>query len=120
MNSGVLTPMYLQPYHVDIFQTLNSDRSNSKSLKFFTTGCRDIEVGKVQFITKTQFFCSYYITSFACNHNFLYKSQPLAAIVHLNFRAGSTFPVLVCTFPSSMYRTSRCLLHRLGQTLCFI
>ena len=31
-----------------------------------------------------------------------------AAVVHLNIRAGSTFPVLVCTVPSSMDRTSRC------------
>ena len=31
-----------------------------------------------------------------------------AAIVNLNFRAGSTFPVPVCTVPSSMDRTSRC------------
>ena len=31
-----------------------------------------------------------------------------AAVVHLNFRAGSTFPVSVCTVPSSMDRTSRC------------
>ena len=30
-----------------------------------------------------------------------------AAVVHLNFRAGSTFPVLICTVPSSMDRTSR-------------
>jgi len=29
-------------------------------------------------------------------------------VVHLNFRAGSTFPVTVCTVPSSMDRTSRC------------
>jgi len=29
-----------------------------------------------------------------------------AAVVHLNFRAGSTFPVPVCTVPSSMDRTS--------------
>ena len=29
-------------------------------------------------------------------------------IVHLNYRAGSTFPVPVCTLPSSMDRTSRC------------
>jgi len=33
---------------------------------------------------------------------------PWAAVVHLNFRAGSTFPVLVCTVPSSMDRTSWC------------
>ena len=31
-----------------------------------------------------------------------------AAVVHLNFRAGSTFLVPVCTLPSSMERTSRC------------
>ena len=30
------------------------------------------------------------------------------AVLHLNFRAGSTFPVPVCTVPSSMDRTSRC------------
>ena len=30
------------------------------------------------------------------------------AVVHLNYRAGSTFPVPVCTVPSSMDRTSRC------------
>ena len=29
------------------------------------------------------------------------------AVVHLNFRAGSIFPVPVCTVPSSMDRTSR-------------
>ena len=31
-----------------------------------------------------------------------------AAVVHLHFRAGSTFPIPVCTVPSSMDRTSRC------------
>ena len=31
-----------------------------------------------------------------------------AAVVHLNFRAGSTFSVPVCTVISSMDRTSRC------------
>ena len=31
-----------------------------------------------------------------------------AAIVHLNFRAGSTFLVPVCTVPSSVNRTNRC------------
>ena len=34
--------------------------------------------------------------------------NPLAAVVHLNFRAGSTFPVQACTVPSSMDRTSQC------------
>ena len=40
-----------------------------------------------------------------------YKKYSLfsrAAVIHLNFRAGSTFPVPVCTVPSSMDRTSRC------------
>ena len=36
----------------------------------------------------------------------VYKSR--AAVVHLNFRAGSTFPVPVCTVPYYMDRTSRC------------
>jgi len=31
-----------------------------------------------------------------------------AAVVNLNFRAGSTFPVPVCTVPSSMDRTIWC------------
>ena len=31
-----------------------------------------------------------------------------AAVVHLNFRAGSTFSVPVCNVPSSKDRTSRC------------
>ena len=30
------------------------------------------------------------------------KLYSRAAVVHLNFRAGSTFPVPVCTVPSSM------------------
>ena len=36
------------------------------------------------------------------------ESLSLAAIVHLNFQAGSTFLVPVCTVPSSNDRTSRC------------
>ena len=36
------------------------------------------------------------------------KIRTRAAVVHLNFRAGSTFPVPVCTLPGSMDRTSRC------------
>ena len=31
-----------------------------------------------------------------------------ATVVHLNFRARSTFPIRVCTVPSSMDRTSLC------------
>ena len=38
----------------------------------------------------------------------LLLSSSRAAVVHFNFRAGSTFPVPVCTVPSSMDRTSRC------------
>ena len=33
---------------------------------------------------------------------------PWPAAVHLNFQAGSPFPVPVCTVPNSMDRTSRC------------
>jgi len=32
---------------------------------------------------------------------------PRAAVVNLNLRAGSTFPVPDCTVPTSMDRTSR-------------
>ena len=41
-----------------IFQTINSVRSNSLSLKYqrFTpSGCKDIEVRKCDFVAKTQF-----------------------------------------------------------------
>ena len=34
------------------------------------------------------------------------EGQARAAVVHLNFRAGSTFPVPVYTVASSMDRTS--------------
>ena len=36
--------------------------------------------------------------------------QGLSAVVHLNFRAGSTFPAPVCTVPhgQTLNRTSRC------------
>ena len=39
-----------------------------------------------------------------------WSGEPLAraAVVHLNFRAGSIFPVPVCTVHSSIDRTSRC------------
>ena len=37
-----------------------------------------------------------------------FKTRTRAAVVHLNFQAGSTFPDPVCTVPSSMDRTSRC------------
>ena len=38
--------------------------------------------------------------------HFIHEAR--AAVVHLNFQAGSTFPVPVCTVPSSMDRTIRC------------
>jgi len=55
-------------------------------------------------VAKTHFLC--------CSHTspsfFTSTSQTRAAVVHLNFWAGSTFPVPVCTVPSSMDRTIRC------------
>ena len=44
---------------------------------------------------------------FLCQLCTLYRDCRRAAVVHLNFRAGSTFPIPVCTVPSSMDRTSR-------------
>ena len=38
----------------------------------------------------------------------MYQSRSREAVVHLNFQAGLTFPVPVCTVPSSMNRTSWC------------
>ena len=48
--------------------------------------------------------------NFHCLFPYIHDSMrnPGAAVVHLNFRAGSTFPVQACTVPSSMDRTSRC------------
>ena len=43
-----------------------------------------------------------------CTQKVLFLTTPRAAVVQLNFRAGSTFPVPVCTVPSSMDRTCRC------------
>ena len=42
------------------------------------------------------------------NQNYAEYNNLYAGIVHLNFSAGSTFPVPVFTVPSSMGRTSRC------------
>ena len=39
---------------------------------------------------------------------FFNKESRAGVVVHLNFRAGSTFLAAVCTVPSSMNRTSRC------------
>ena len=41
-------------------------------------------------------------------HYSSYYKIARAAVVHLNLRARSTFPVPVCTVPSSMDRNSRC------------
>ena len=38
----------------------------------------------------------------------MFKRVARAAVVHVNFRAGSIFPVPVCSVPSSMDRASRC------------
>ena len=51
--------------------------------------------------------------NFHCLFPYIHDSMrnpggPGAAVVHLNFRAGSTFPVQACTVPSSKDRTSRC------------
>ena len=45
-------------------------------------------------------------TELLTKHKTLEKTAPPAAVVHLNFRV--TFPVPVCTVPSSKDRTSRC------------
>ena len=58
-------------------------------------------------------FC---IKCFSCNTTQLclqnistwIKDDTWAAVVRLNIRAGSPFPVPVCTVPSSMDKTSRC------------
>ena len=36
------------------------------------------------------------------NQNYAEYNSLYTGIVHMNFRAGSTFPVPVCTVPSSM------------------
>ena len=45
-----------------IFQTMNSDRSSNLSLKyhrFSSSGCKDIRIGKFEFVTKTHFLCHF-------------------------------------------------------------
>ena len=49
-----------QCYRLMIFETMNSVRSNSLSLKchrFTSLGCTDIGIRKFHFVTKTQFLC---------------------------------------------------------------
>ena len=51
------------------------------------------------------------LLSFIFSPEFVISILTRVAVVHLNFRAWSTFPVLVCIVTSSMdrtYRTSRC------------
>ena len=48
------------------------------------------------------------IKSFNILHTLYLAASTRAAVVHLNFGAGSTFPFPVFTVPSSMDRTSRC------------
>ena len=52
-----------------------------------------------------------FLFAFDCLRNPLFytkNTSPRLAEVHLSVLAGSTFPVPVCTVPSSMERTSRC------------
>ena len=91
------------------------------SLKYLmskTWGYKDIGIIKPKFVAKIQFHPTYTNTVLWTQRktllNFL---RTRAAGVHLNFRAGSTFPVPVCTLPpgrgqnswsSSVYKTSWC------------
>ena len=61
----LLQTLTVSPIHLSnrcrrplIFQTMNSVKSNSLSLKYrrFTpSGCKDIEIRKFEFVAKTQF-----------------------------------------------------------------
>ena len=51
-NSYNLTTRFPRPL---IFQTINSVRTNSLSLKYQISGCLDIGVRKYEFVAKTQF-----------------------------------------------------------------
>ena len=51
---------------------------------------------------------STFFNIFLCQLCTLYRDCRRADVVHLNLLAGSTFPIPVCTVPSSMDRTSRC------------
>ena len=62
-------------------------------------------MGKVKFTRHTSSIRGVRIENIL-NFNLTYTTR--AAVVHLNFRAGSTFPVPVCTVPSSMDRTILC------------
>ena len=53
-------------------------------------------------------FCLRILTNMYTYVHLYNKYISRAAVVYMNFRAGSTFSVLVCTVPSSMDRTSRC------------
>ena len=50
------------------------------------------------------------VLSYSCSkyQQFSALKKPRAAVVHLNFRAGSTLPFPVCTVPRSTVRTSWC------------
>ena len=57
-------------------------------LKFIKCGLR---------IVKPQYNKSSFYHQRDCKRNYRKYRHPRAAVVHLNFRAGSSFPVLVCT-----------------------
>ena len=56
-NTSIFSTQFRRRY---IFQTMNSVRSNSLSLKyqgFPPLGCQDIRIRKFEFVAKTQFLC---------------------------------------------------------------
>ena len=76
-----------------------SDILNFKYQRFTPSGCTDRGLRKLEFMAKTQFFKIFIAqeglksTSTCSNLNWPYISR--TAVVRLNFRAGSTFPVNV-------------------------
>ena len=77
--------------------------------RYTLSGWKDIGIIIFEFVAKTletNKDFKYFATV-----PFIHKSEKdnaRAAVVHLNFWAGSTFPPAVFTIPSSMDRTSRC------------
>ena len=72
-NSYNLATRFSRPL---IFQTINSGRSNSLSLKYqrFTpSGCKDIGIRKCKFVAKTQFlYCFLHCWTHLCSSYIIY------------------------------------------------
>ena len=52
---------------------------------------------------------SFFLYSYKMHKNKAFdRPVKLKVLVHLHFQGGSTFPITVCTVPSSVDRTSRC------------